>query len=63
MTENKANIDDFTIKNLDDEIQATKKKIVLFATVFLVAVPTIMAACILYFVNRSAVKFQIKISL
>jgi PAS domain S-box-containing protein len=41
-----------SLQILDDEIQATKKKIVLFATLFLVGVPAIIAVCILYFVNR-----------
>jgi histidine kinase len=41
-----------SLQTLDDEIQATKKKIVLFATLFLVGVLAIMAVCILYFVNR-----------
>ena len=41
-----------SLQTLDEEITATKKKILLFATVFLVAVPTIIAVCILYFVNR-----------
>ena len=41
-----------SLHTLDDEIQATKKKIVLFATLFLAGVPAIIAVCILYFVNR-----------
>jgi histidine kinase len=36
----------------DLEILATKTKTILFATLFLLAVPTIIAACIVYFVNR-----------
>jgi histidine kinase len=36
----------------DLEITATKTKTILFATLFLLAVPTIIAACIVYFVNR-----------
>jgi histidine kinase len=41
-----------SLEALDDEIQSTKKKIVLFATLFLVGVLGILAVCILYFVNR-----------
>jgi PAS domain S-box-containing protein len=41
-----------SLQALDYEIQASKKKIVLFATLFLVGVLAILAVCILYFVNR-----------
>jgi histidine kinase len=41
-----------SLQTLDEEITATKKKILLFATLFLVGVPAVMAVCILYFVNR-----------
>jgi histidine kinase len=41
-----------SLEGRDLEILATKTKTILFATLFLLAVPTIIAACILYFVNR-----------
>ena len=41
-----------SLESLDQEIHATKNKILFFAGLFLLGVPAIMAACIMYFVNR-----------
>jgi histidine kinase len=41
-----------SLQTLDEEIHATKNKILLFAGLFLLGVPAIMSACILHFVNR-----------
>lgn len=41
-----------SLEGLDQEIAATKKRIFFFAAMLFFGVPLIMAACILYFVNR-----------
>jgi histidine kinase len=41
-----------SLEGLDQEILASKRKLIFFAALLFLGVPAIMAACILYFVNR-----------
>jgi histidine kinase len=41
-----------SLEDLDQEILATKKKIIFFATLMFVGVTAIVAGCIVYFINR-----------
>jgi histidine kinase len=41
-----------SLKTLDQEILATKQKVILFASIIFLVVTVIVAGCILYFVNR-----------